>query len=93
MRPSQIAKQGAVALAAQLTESLRANGDLDYAMPDITNSAYGPWFFTISLLFTFIRSVTRQDKDGDDIMFSATNQSQFTQSLLLFVCLPGTHFY
>lgn len=38
IRPSQIAKQGAVALADHLTESLRANGDLNYAMPDITSS-------------------------------------------------------
>ncbi|KAG0696764.1 kinase-like domain-containing protein [Suillus ampliporus] len=32
-KPSQIAKQG------HLTQSLRANGDLNYAMPDITSSA------------------------------------------------------
>lgn len=67
IRPSQIAKQGAVALADHLTESLRANGDLKYAMPDIAISAE-----------------TRKDKDGDEIMLSATHQSQFTQSLLLF---------
>ncbi|KAG1719656.1 kinase-like domain-containing protein [Suillus lakei] len=67
IRASQIAKQGTVALADHLTESLRVNGDLDYAMPDIASSA-----------------VTRNDKDGDEIMLSATHQSQFTQSLLLF---------
>ncbi|OJA13780.1 hypothetical protein AZE42_07455 [Rhizopogon vesiculosus] len=39
MRPSQIGKQGAVALADHLTQSLRANGDLNYAMPDLTNSS------------------------------------------------------
>ncbi|KAG1730390.1 kinase-like domain-containing protein [Suillus paluster] len=50
-----------------LTESLRANGDMNYAMPDITSSAG-----------------TRKDADGDEIMHSATHQSQFTQSLLLF---------
>lgn len=66
-RPSQIAKQGVVALADHLTESLRVNGDLSYAMPDIAISAE-----------------TRKDKDGDEIMLSATHQSQFTQSLLLF---------
>lgn len=66
-RPSQIAKQGVVALADHLTESLRVNGDLKYAMPDIASSIE-----------------TRKDKDGDEIMLSATHQSQFTQSLLLF---------
>lgn len=66
-RPSQIAKQGVVALADHLTESLRVNGDLKYAMPDIA-----------------ISNETRKDKDGDEIMLSATHQSQFTQSLLLF---------
>jgi serine/threonine-protein kinase Chk1 len=87
MRPSQIAKQGAVALADHLTESLRANGDLNYVMPDITSSAYAFWAITIRLIFTFVCSGTRKDQDGDDIMFSASHQSQFTQSLLLFVCL------
>ncbi|EIW85898.1 CAMK CAMKL CHK1 protein kinase [Coniophora puteana RWD-64-598 SS2] len=33
MRPSQIAKRGAVALAEELTESLRKAGDLEYAEP------------------------------------------------------------
>ncbi|KAG2047184.1 Pkinase-domain-containing protein [Suillus hirtellus] len=66
-RPSQIAKQGVAALADHLTESLRANGDLNYAIPDIATS-----------------TETRKDKNGDEIMLSATHQSQFTQSLLLF---------
>lgn len=66
-RPSQIAKQGVVALADHLTESLRANGDLNYAMPDLAISAE-----------------PNKDKDADEIMLSATHQSQFTQSLLLF---------
>ncbi|KAH7906290.1 kinase-like domain-containing protein [Hygrophoropsis aurantiaca] len=38
MRPSQLAQQGVVALAEQLTESLRAAGDLGYANPDITDA-------------------------------------------------------
>lgn len=67
IKPSQIAEQGVVALADHLTESLRANGDLKYAMPDIAISVE-----------------TRKDQDGDEIMLSATHQSQFTQSLLLF---------
>ncbi|KAG2134161.1 kinase-like domain-containing protein [Suillus bovinus] len=66
-RPSQIAKQGVLALADHLTESLRTNGDLNYAMPDVA-----------------ISIDTHKDKDGDEIMLSATHQSQFTQSLLLF---------
>lgn len=70
-RPSQLAKQGAVALADHLTESLRANGDLKYAMPDIASSAG-------------TGKDKDEDKDGDEIMLSATHQSQFTQSLLLF---------
>ncbi|KAH7923747.1 hypothetical protein BV22DRAFT_561589 [Leucogyrophana mollusca] len=65
MRQSQLAQQGVVALAEQLTESLRATGDLGYAVPEITDSP-------------------GKDADGDDVMLSATCQSQFTQSLLLF---------
>jgi serine/threonine-protein kinase Chk1 len=92
IRPSQIAKQGAVALADHLTESLRANGDLSYAMPDITSSMYVPPLnIAIRIIFTFVCSGARTDKDGDDIMLSAGHQSQFTQSLLLFVCPPVMH--
>lgn len=90
-RPSQIAKQGVVALADHLTESLRANGDLNYAMPDIATSTYVSRIITMRPIFSVICSETRKDKDGDEIMLSATHQSQFTQSLLLFVCLPWTH--
>jgi serine/threonine-protein kinase Chk1 len=90
-RPSQIAKQGVVALADHLTESLRANGDLDYAMPDIAISAQVLRVIIMRLIFTFICSETRKDNDGDEIMLSATHQSQFTQSLLLFVRLPRAH--
>lgn len=90
-RPSQIAKQGVVALADHLTESLRANGDLNYAMPDIATSTYVSRIITMRPIFSVICSETRKDKDGDEIMLSATHQSQFTQSLLLFVCLSWTH--
>ena len=91
-RPSQIAKQGAVALADHLTESLRANGDLGYAMPDITSSEYALRVITISLIFIFICSGTNKDKDGDEFMHSSTHQSQFTQTLLLFVCFLVRNF-
>lgn len=90
-RPSQIAKQGVVALADHLTESLRVNGDLKYAMPDIAISACVLRIMIMRLIFTSICSESRKDKDGDEIMLSATHQSQFTQSLLLFVCLPRIH--
>jgi serine/threonine-protein kinase Chk1 len=90
-RPSQIAKQGVVALADHLTESLRVNGDLKYAMPDIAISKCVLGIIIMRLIFTFICSETRKDKDGDEIMLSATHQSQFTQSLLLFVCLLRIH--
>jgi serine/threonine-protein kinase Chk1 len=91
IRPSQIAKQGVVALADHLTESLRMNGDLKYAIPDVAISGYVLRIIIMRLIFTSICSETRKDKDGDEIMLSATHQSQFTQSLLLFVCLPSIH--
>ncbi|KAF8060725.1 kinase-like domain-containing protein [Lyophyllum atratum] len=64
MRPSQLASQGATMLAEQLTEPMRANGDLNLAAPDLTGHV--------------------QDDDGDDMMASAPQVSQFTQSLMLF---------
>jgi serine/threonine-protein kinase Chk1 len=91
IRPSQLAKQGVVALADHLTESLRVNGDLKYAMPDIAISTYVLRIIIMRSIFIFICSETRKDKDGDEIMLSATHQSQFTQSLLLFVCLLRIH--
>ncbi|KAF8883805.1 kinase-like domain-containing protein [Infundibulicybe gibba] len=60
-RPSQLAKQGPIALADRLTESLRANGDMALATPQL-----------------------EEKKDEDEIMLSATHNSQFTQSLMLF---------
>ena len=53
-------------LAECLSQSLRDNGDLDLAAPNLNASA--------------------MNEDEDEIMLSATHQSQFTQSLLLFVC-------
>ncbi|TFK38828.1 CAMK/CAMKL/CHK1 protein kinase [Crucibulum laeve] len=38
MRPSRLAKEGIMALADKLTESLRANGDMGLAAPDLTQS-------------------------------------------------------
>ena len=36
LRPSQIAGKGPVAVANQLTQSLKQNGDWQIAMPDLT---------------------------------------------------------
>ncbi|ETW75543.1 hypothetical protein HETIRDRAFT_331300, partial [Heterobasidion irregulare TC 32-1] len=65
LRLSQIASQGPVALAEKLTRSLREQGDLELANPDL-------------------ESRPLVDKDGDQVMLTATRSSQFTQSLLLF---------
>ncbi|KAG5650531.1 hypothetical protein H0H81_011920 [Sphagnurus paluster] len=51
-------------LAEQLTEPMRANGDLNVATPTLGGQV--------------------QDADGDEMMASAPQQSQFTQSLMLF---------
>ncbi|KAI0696596.1 kinase-like domain-containing protein [Cytidiella melzeri] len=64
-RPSIVAQGGLSALAQGLTESLRANGDLEIATPSMTANG-------------------RTDADGDQNMLTNANQSQFTQSLLLF---------
>ena len=65
-RPSQLADGNPLELAERLSQSLRDNGDLDLAAPNLNDSA--------------------MDQDEDEIMLSATRQSQFTQSLMLFVC-------
>jgi serine/threonine-protein kinase CHEK1 len=71
-RPSQLAGQGALQLAERLTASLRATGDLEIATP------------------AAVQSSAAVDADGDQLMSTApeagsAHQSQFTQSLMLFV--------
>ena len=76
-------------LANRLTESLRNTGDLEIAEPSFATAAYvtdtdlSPAQCSHSIVFRQI-----EDRDGDQIMFTAANRSQFTQSLLLFVRSP-----
>ena len=82
--PSQLASAGAQTLADKLTEPLRMAGDLEYATP---GSMYAPLFFFSCITFIGMlnfRSGFGVDQDEDDFMNSA-HQSQFTQSLMLFV--------
>ncbi|KAI0055713.1 CAMK/CAMKL/CHK1 protein kinase [Artomyces pyxidatus] len=70
-RQSQIASQSPAELAEQLTQALRENGDLALVDPEMAPSGH-----------TSISS--KIDGDGDQIMQSAPQFSQFTQSILLF---------
>lgn len=86
IRPSQLATRGVHALAEQLSQSLRENGDLMYANPDISGARSVYSSLQLALVDLTCLASSRKDADGDEIMSSA--QSQFTQSLLLFVSLP-----
>ena len=86
IRPSQLATRGVHALAEQLSQSLRENGDLMYANPDISGARSVHSSLQLAPVDLTCLASSRKDADGDEIMSSA--QSQFTQSLLLFVSLP-----
>ncbi|KAG6834889.1 hypothetical protein H0H93_006615, partial [Arthromyces matolae] len=70
--PSQLASQSASVLAERLTEQLRANGDLDLAAPNLSDT----------------RRTTDEDGDEEMYSASqaeaAPPRSQFTQTLMLF---------
>ena len=69
-------------LADRLTESLRKSGDLAIAEPDLSYAYVLVLVLDINYLSLF-RPLS--DADGDQIMLTAANRTQFTQSLLLFV--------
>ena len=76
-------------LANRLTESLRNTGDLEIAEPSFATAAYvTDTDFSLAQCSHSIVFRQVEDRDGDQIMFTAANRSQFTQSLLLFVRSP-----
>ena len=72
-----------------MTESLRNTGDLEIAEPSFATAAY-VWDADFDLAPSSHTVISRQveDRDGDQIMFTAASRSQLTQSLLLFVRSP-----
>ena|ERR1700761_3435714 len=89
-RQSQLARQSTSVLADKLTESLRISGDMDYVMA--TQKYVGVVLLSSLRLIADLTcssfSDADMDVDGDTEVRPATaHNSQFTQSLMLFVCL------
>ncbi|KAG6880804.1 hypothetical protein C0993_004275, partial [Termitomyces sp. T159_Od127] len=85
IRPSQLATQAPSVLAEHLTAPLRANGDMALAAPDLGHVMHLSPLPTSPLTPVDCRPTPTASDDHDPSQFS---NSQFTQSLMLFVRPP-----
>ncbi|KAJ3517032.1 hypothetical protein NLJ89_g756 [Agrocybe chaxingu] len=87
IRPSQLADNNPIELADRLIRSIRDNGDLQFAAPDlnalklVSIRLYSDTILTIP---SNSNADNGMDVDEDEPMLTASHQSQFTQSLMLF---------
>lgn len=73
-------------IADRLISAIRDSGDLRVAAPNLNAT-----FVFVVRISAFLKEIdshicSDMDVDEDEVMRSATHQSQFTQSLMLFVC-------
>jgi len=73
-------------IADRLINAIRESGDLRVAAPSLASPCV---FFLLNRLYNINLMLNRSDimdVDEDEVMLSSTHQSQFTRSLMLFVC-------